>query len=600
MDNAKIENLLNLAMSATEEEREKSLNLSVGFDPLDEVWEVVVKYNGDIFRILQDFSEVEATPLGNEYAILLIPEGQVDAVASLPRIEYMEKPKRLFFALNEAKRASCITAVQNTSGINTGKNPLTGRRVLVGVADSGIDYSHPDFCNPDGTTRILRLWDQTLNAAELNVSRTEVNEGITYHSPAGYRQGVVFTEEEINLALQQPDISNQYKIVPSRDISGHGTHVTGIAAGNGRASMGRYRGVAYEAKLIIVKLGNPKERSFPKTTELMEAVDYCIRIAAEVEMPLALNLSFGNNYGSHSGGSLLETYLNAMADRWKCSIVTGTGNDGAERGHRHVEIKADEVIEEELAVGAYEAKLNVQIWKLYQDEIGVEVILPNGSTTGLITRKGTSRVQFSDMELLLFYGEPLPYSIYQELYIDMIPRGDYIPEGVFKIRFTSGRILNGTVEMWLPAGGVLSPSTGFLYPTEEQTLTIPSTAQKVISVSAYDSGRDTAAAFSGRGFTAWTRQIKPDIAAPGVGIVAPAPGGTYVVRSGTSMATPFVTGGAALLMEWGIVNGNDVFLYGEKMKAYLINGARQLPGAWEWPNGQLGWGALCVADSLPG
>ena len=131
------------------------------------------------------------------------------------------------------------------------------------------------------------------------------------------------------------------------------------------------------------------------------------------------------------------------------------------------------------------------------------------------------------------------------------------------------------------------------------TITIPSTAARVITVGAYDGYFDRAAAFSGRGYTRETNQVKPDLVAPGVDITSCAPGGGYVVRSGTSMATPFVSGGAALLMQWGIVNKNDLYLYGEKMKAYLIKGARRLPAMQYYPNPVFGWGALCVAQSLP-
>mgnify|MGYP000080661304 FL=1 len=177
--------------------------------------------------------------------------------------------------------------------------------------------------------------------------------------------------------------------------------------------------------------------------------------------------------------------------------------------------------------------------------------------------------------------------------------GSYIDDGIWKIRLTPIRITDGAFDMWLPAGNVLNSGTGFLNPVEETTLTIPSTATKVITVGAYDARFDQAAAFSGRGYTRATNQVKPDLVAPGVEIMSCAPGGGYQVRTGTSMATPFVTGSAALLMQWGITDGNDAYLYGEKMKAYLIRGARRLPGFTAYPNPVLGWGALCTANSIP-
>ena len=122
----------------------------------------------------------------------------------------------------------------------------------------------------------------------------------------------------------------------------------------------------------------------------------------------------------------------------------------------------------------------------------------------------------------------------------------------------------------------------------------------MITVGAYDARFGQPAAFSGRGYTRETNQVKPDIVAPGVEITSCAQGGGYAARTGTSMAAPFVSGGAALLMQWGIVEGNDPFLYGEKVKAYLRRGAKELPGFTEYPSPLVGYGSICVENSLPG
>ena len=171
--------------------------------------------------------------------------------------------------------------------------------------------------------------------------------------------------------------------------------------------------------------------------------------------------------------------------------------------------------------------------------------------------------------------------------------------GIWSFFLEPQRIIQGRFDFWLPSSAVLNPSTRFLGSTPDVTLTVPSTAAKVITVGAYNSAANSYADFSGRGFTRLTNQVKPDLCAPGVGIMAPGNGGGYRSVTGTSFATPVVTGSVALLMQWGIVKGNDPFLYGEKVKAYLRRGARPLPGFGEYPNPQVGYGALCVRDSLP-
>ncbi len=404
------------------------------------------------------------------------------------------------------------------------------------LTGKGIDYNHPDFRNQDGSTRILALYDETLDRE--------------------------FTSEEINQALEASSEQERFRIVPSRDTSGHGTHVAGIAAGNGRASGGVNRGVAFESPLLIVKLGTQDPNSFPRTTQLMRGLDYAVRKSLEYQMPMAVNISFGNTYGSHSGTALLESYINDISNYWKTSISIGTGNEGAARGHTSGILKQGQEQEIELGIGEYESTVNLQLWKSYADQYDVILVHPSGSRIGPIRQvQGPQRFVMGQTELLIYYGEPSPYNLYQEIYVDFLPAKSYIDAGVWKIVLVPERIVQGSFDLWLPGQSVLNRGTGFLYPTEETTLTIPSTAEKVISVGAYDARYNQLADFSGRGFTRQTNQVKPDIAAPGVGIRSAAPGGGYAVRNGTSMATPFVTGSAALLMQFGIVDGNDPYLY---------------------------------------
>lgn len=570
MADQKLENMLELSLSSTESQREKSQNLNVGYDPLTNRWELIIKYSGE-FELPDSVSML---PLYGGYAILSILESDIDSLSQIPEIEYIEKPKNLVLSLYEARSASCITSVQN--------HPLslTGKGVLVGIVDSGIDIFHPDFRNEDGTTRIRELWDQTIPNEE----------------DPFFNRGRIYTQEELNEVLAANDRS-----FPSRDLSGHGTHVTGIAAGNGRASRGRQKGVAPESELIIVKLGNVFPDAFPRTTELMLGMDYCIRKATEWNLPLALNISFGNNYGSHDGTSLLETFIDNLSNLGRTTIAIGSGNEGNKGRHTSQTLSASTPLQIELAVSENESSLSVQLWKNYVDTFQLRLVAPSGSSVILTEQSiGSYRGVLDGTQLLWYFGEPSPYSVSQEIYLEMLPvaGNTYIQNGIWKFQLTPIRIVDGRFDMWLPSGNSINPSTNFLVPSEETTLTIPSTAANPITVAAYDSNTDTLASFSGQGFTGLSLP-KPDIAAPGVNIMSTAPGGGYTANTGTSMATPFVTGSAALLMEYGIIQGRDPYLYGQKIKAYLRKGARHLPITQNYPNPEIGWGVLCLRDSIP-
>lgn len=576
MPDQKIENLLNLSMEATPEERRKSIELEVGFDPETRLWDVLVKYSGNLEQV--EALGAQVVPLLNEYAVVTISQEKLEALARLPRIEYIEKPKRLFFAVDQGKAASCVSQVQQVPP------GLRGKGVLIGVVDSGVDYLHPDFRDNEGKSRILRLWDQSVPG----------------NPPQGYLLGSEYTNEEIDRAIAAGNRQEAYEIVPSRDLSGHGTRVLGIAAGNGRESEGRYQGMAPESDILVVKLGNPQEDSFPRTTELMQGVDYLIRQAIALNRPMSINLSFGNNYGSHEGDSLLETYLDRVSNLGRVSICAGSGNNGRDALHTYGRLTMGAPEGIQIGVGDYEASLNVQLWKSYVDEFDIMLTNPSGETIGpLDERLGPQRHYTGGTQLLIYYGKPSPYRLSQEIYIDFLPRESYVDSGIWMVTLRPRRIVSGIYHMWLPGGGVLNASTRFYQPSPVSTLTIPSTSSQVITVGAYNSSLDSYADFSGRGFTPFTNMVKPDIVAPGVDIMTTKAGGGYASATGTSFATPFVTGAAALMMEWGILRGNDSFLYGEKVKAYLRRGARQLPGFAEYPNPAVGYGALCLGDSIP-
>lgn len=577
----KLENLLNLALDADQGERERSEELDVGYDKEENVWELIVKYSGTLEAVRQTARSV--TELLNGYAVIVIEEERIGQLAQLPEVEFIEKPKKLYFQTDVGRQVSCIDIVQDMP------LSLRGKGTLIGIVDSGIDYENAEFRNEDGTTRIVSLWDQSVNG----------------RPPAGYLAGTEYTREQIDAALATEDKEVRRQMVKTSDVSGHGTAVAGIAAGNGRGSEGRrFRGAAPEAELIIVKTGAPREGGFPRTTELMRGVDYIVRKAVELRRPVAINISFGNTYGSHDGTSLVERFLNDIADMWKNVICIGSGNEGASAGHVSGKVRRQISETVELAVQQREPALSIQIWKSYVDEMGVSVISPSGRQAGPFYEfLGAQRYILGDTELLIYYGEPKPYSVKQEIYLSLLPGKQYIESGVWKIVLTPGRIVDGEYQMWLPTQTSLNMGTAFLQPNSMSTLTIPSTASLAVTVAAYDARTFSYADFSGRGPAGMyegENVLKPDIAAPGVRVTAPVPGGGYQSFSGTSFAAPFVTGSAALLMEWGIVRGNDPYLYGEKVKAYLRKGAKQLAGYERWPNALLGYGALCVRDSLPG
>ena len=568
MANQKLEDQLSLALDTPAQMREKSDNLDTGYAPSENTWELIVKYNGNLDR-LTGGTRVE--PLIAGYAIVTIPENLIGAFSRMEEIEFIEKPKKLYPQVTAGLGASCFyPLLQPVSG-----KALSGQGVYMAILDSGIDYTDPMFRYADGTTKIAWLWDQG--------KRADAEKG--EKPPQGFFTGVEYSRKMLNANLQK----NSERL--TTDVTGHGTNVAKIAVQG-----------APESELIVVKLDTARG-TYPSTVSLLRAFTYVAKKAQAENMPVAINLSYGNTYGAHDGSSLLERFIDNITEVGRNVICIGAGNEGASAGHFAGKLSENEIQRISFAMGTYERSFSLQLWKWYADRMDISILSPAGEQYLIRNQDAGGEAQQAVMEqtkLLIFSGRPQPYRKREEVYIDFIPVETYLNTGIWTIEITPRRIANGELRLYMPSAVVRSENTRFLLPSPAQTLTIPSTAQKVITVGAYNAYVRSYAAFSGRGDAGSDRaeNNKPDLTAPGVNIrIGEGEGGAVV--SGTSYATPFVTAAAALLMEYGIVQGNDPFLYGEKVKAYLHAGARQLPGYDIWPNDQVGWGALCVSESLP-
>ena len=568
MANQKLEDQLSLALDTPAQMREKSDNLDTGYAPSENTWELIVKYNGNLDRLT---GGIRVEPLIAGYAIVTIPENLIGAFSRMEEIEFIEKPKKLYPQVTAGLGASCFyPLLQPVSG-----KALSGQGVYMAILDSGIDYTDPMFRYADGTTKIAWLWDQG--------KRADAEKG--EKPPQGFFTGVEYSRKMLNANLQK----NSERL--TTDVTGHGTNVAKIAVQG-----------APESELIVVKLDTARG-TYPSTVSLLRAFTYVAKKAQAENMPVAINLSYGNTYGAHDGSSLLERFIDNITEVGRNVICIGAGNEGASAGHFAGKLSENEIQRISFAMGTYERSFSLQLWKWYADRMDISILSPAGEQYLIRNQDAGGEAQQAVMEqtqLLIFSGRPQPYRKREEVYIDFIPVETYLNTGIWTIEITPRRIVNGELRLYMPSAVVRSENTRFLLPSPAQTLTIPSTAQKVITVGAYNAYVRSYAAFSGRGDADSDRaeNNKPDLTAPGVNIrIGEGEGGAVV--SGTSYATPFVTAAAALLMEYGIVQGNDPFLYGEKVKAYLHAGARQLPGYDIWPNDQVGWGALCVSESLP-
>lgn len=545
-----------------------------------EIWTLLVRYTGEIEEVARRL-EIAFEKINENFAIVEIPKVLVESLSNEDSIAYIAFPEVMTYILENTLNSICITEAV----LNQGDYVLTGKDVLVAIIDSGIDYTHEDFRTANNKSRVAFLWDQNGEGAP----------------PTGFKQGTEYTNEEINRALSQPTEEEQLAIVPSQDTLGHGTALAGIVGGNGRRSNGRYRGIAIESEFLIVKLKEnpdiPVVSRGPRNIDIMLGLKYVAQKAKALKKPISVLIGLGINEGSHDGKSSLEIYMDQVMSRSKMCLSVGTGNEGNKDAHTQGVLRQDEEKTVQIFIDKDQPYYFLTLWKSFADTFSIKVQSPSGKITEELTDIVNNRAFVFDNTLVLVnFSEPSINNIDQQIVVFLERfESESINSGNWNLIVKGVESVEGQYHIW---GSTIDPTqrlARFIEADPFVTLTIPSTAVSATSVGAFNSTTNQITNFSGRGYSR-NGDIKPDLVAPGVDIMAPSNRNNrgYLPVTGTSAAAAFVCGAYAILMAYGILKQGDSFLYGERLKAYLVKNTKRLPQYAPYPNRQWGYGILCV------
>ncbi len=493
------------------------------------------------------------------FALAYIPINKLQELALSNEIQYIELPKSLYESDLESNRESCV--LQAASNYN-----VTGKGVIIGFIDSGIDYTHPAFMDSEGNTRIEYIYDLNNEA--------------------------VYDKDQINMAIKSPD---PFSIVPENDITGHGTHVVGDACAGGRIA-NKYRGAAPEASIMMVKGGRG---NWILSSEIMKGLKFLLDKSKELDMPLVVNISLSTNNGGHNGSSLLEQYISTVANLERITIVVAAGNEG-DAGH-HTGDSLQQIQSESFNVAEDERTLAINMYTAILPEISINIIGPTGQRSGDIKiTQGYTSGNIGRDRYDIYVSGPKPFELESEVQIILSSiSSNYLIGGTWSIEINVLNNYSGRYSIWLPISEGLNPKTRFVNSNQLNTLGIPATVTNVIAVGSYNAITDNLSTFSGRGSESSCLQlIRPDLVAPGENILGPLKGGGYDSKTGTSMAAPQVAGICALFTEWGLIKGNDPYLFGQRLKYYLIKGCNRNREDISYPNPLWGYGTICAANSF--
>ena len=548
----------------------------------------IVIYNTSI----QDFeSELQQNSinryiiLNNLIAVIYVEDNfQEEKLSNLKTISWWEISNPMSSLINITNNLSQGESVRSAAGTDyIYNNPYitpTGENVLIAIIDSGINYLHPDFINPDQTTKIVSIWDQESTVKE---------------APDGYLFGSEFTREEINEAIRQnnPTLST--------DEIGTGTIAAGIAAGLGRLNNG-YDGVARGAELVVVKLrsytGYYKEGKVNyQVSDFLAGIKYAIEVANRLNKRIVINITVAERSRSMILASLLDTFSDL--NRSGFIVVSGAGNEGNSDIHYKGNIQITDNYQDIIIQVGQQSNLDIILCPSGPDKIGASIISPSGEMSYIINYAPdnfsySGRFNLEDTAYELNYIYPW----LQSGNLELIARLKDVKPGIWTLRLYPEFIIKGEYDVYLPNKNLISDETRFINPTSESTITFFATTRNVITVGAYN-GKTNGIWIGSSNGSLRTSPIKPDIVAPGVDIIAPNNNYSYTTATGTGVSSSMVAGVLAVIIDYISTQQQDssIVLYTQVLKTYLMLGATKKE-IYTYPNVSDGYGNLNLGETL--
>lgn len=521
-------------------------------------------------------------PISSQYDLFYYSRDRIPPL-SIQQYTYSTIPNCFGLVDTAALEESGILQLQNQSALS-----LRGQGILIGFVDTGIAYENKCFRNPDGSTRIVAMWDQTGDQSP----------------PEGFLYGREYSRADINRALEAPQPCED---CPGRDEDGHGTLLASIACGS-EDKANNFVGAAPLSDILVVKLKPAKQHLkefyyIPENAlvyqenDIMAAVSYLDGKARALGQPLVICIALGSNNGSHSGSSVLSLYLNSIGSLWNRCIVAAAGNEANARHHfagksdGNAEPVAVEINVEQAMPGFY-----LELWANAPELFAVSVRSPGGVLLPpTVIRVGghqeyaflleNARVEVDYRTVGRTRGDQLVFI-----------RFDRASRGVWTVYVYPNTTITGRFNVWLPMTGMLPSDVFFLQPNPDTTLTTPSVASVPITVGGYQTASGALYIESGRGYTS-TNAVKPDFCAPAVNVQGVDLRGNYTTATGTSMAAAITSGACAQIMEWNRMQNRDNALNSAEIGNILIRGCAR-DGDRSYPNTQWGYGKLDAYNSF--